>query len=98
MVDLMVDLLKTTLLGTKAAGALIQFHITPFVAVDSLANLRCIFAFLMHLADKENLLETNLSGGAVVIYMTMQEALVSKPRIAITVTGLLRQHFRDVFR
>jgi hypothetical protein len=82
----------------RAAGALIQFHIAPFVAIDSVANLRCIFAFLMQLTNKENLLETDLSGGTVIVYMTMQEAFVPKPSVAITVTGLLRQHLRDVFR
>lgn len=81
-----------------AADTLIQLHIAPFVTVDGIANLRCIFAFLMQLADKENLLETNLSGGAVIVYMAMQETLVSMTGVAVTVTRLLRQNFGNIFR
>ena len=52
----------------------------------------------MQLADKENLLETDLSGGAVVVYVAMQEALVSMPGVAVTVTGLLRQNSGNLLR
>lgn len=52
----------------------------------------------MQLTDKEHLLETDLSGGAVVIYVAMQEAFVSVPGVAVTVTRLLRQNRGNVFR
>ena len=52
----------------------------------------------MQLADKENLLETDLSGGAVIVYVAMQETLVSMTGVAVTVTGLLRQDFGNIFR
>jgi hypothetical protein len=82
----------------KRLPSLFDSDIAPIATNHRLAYLRRVFACFVQLADKENLLETDLSAGAVVVHMTMQQALMRKPRVAITVTRLLRQYIGNVFR
>lgn len=78
-------------------SCLLQSHVAPLAANDRLANFGGRSAFTMQLVDKENLLEAHRSAGAMVVDVTFEQAVVPEAGIAVTVAGLLREDFGNVF-
>src|SRR5262245_40230759 len=82
--------------------ALFQFDALPLVAHDRVPNLGGALPFFVQLMDQETLLETELSGRAMISCETVKQTamglFISSSTVAITVTGLLREDFGDLLR
>jgi hypothetical protein len=73
--------------------SLFQPDVPPLAADDQIANLRRALSFFAQLINKEPLLETELSGGAVFCGEAVEQAAMLFSRVAITVTRLLGEDF-----
>lgn len=65
----------------------------PVTANDHFANLRCALPFFDQLIDKEPLLETERSAGAMIGCKTIEQAAMAESVITIAVTWLLGEDF-----
>ena len=69
----------------------IQFHVPPFAANDQIANLGCVFAFFIQLVNQETLLETELSAGAVIGRVAIEQTAMAVALIAVAIARLQRE-------
>ncbi len=72
---------------------LFKSHALPFPANDQIANFSCALPFFRQLVDKEALLETELSAGAVVCRETIKQAAMAETGVAVAITRLLCKQF-----
>ena len=90
--------LGLTAAASRAVSALFQFDALPLAANDQIANLGCALPFIVQLFDKETLLETERSGCAMIGGETVEQAAMSISGVAMAITRLLREDFRELLR
>lgn len=72
---------------------LFEYDVLPVSPNDQFANLRRALPFFDQLIDKETLLETERSAGAVIGCKTIEQAPMSESVITVAVTWLLGENF-----